>query len=101
LRVGGRSDLLGRLLSASARRSVLESFGRGVPTTGRPDFRVNLEAVGAGSLAFCLGNHLAFFISQLIVLSLYWTSVFMQVIPVRMVGTTLRGFGSSARSPCS
>jgi len=68
--VGGRSDLLGPLLSASTRRPVLEDFGRCVPTTGRSDFGIDLEAVGAGSLALGLCDRFAVFVSQLLELSL-------------------------------
>ncbi len=61
---------MGRLLSASTRHPVLEEFGRGVATTGRPDLGVDLEAVAAGSLAFCFGDRFAVLVSQLIELSL-------------------------------
>ena len=60
---------MGRLLSASARRPVLEEFGRGVATTGGSDLGVDLEAVGADSLAFGLGDRFAVFISQFVELS--------------------------------
>lgn len=52
------SILLGRLLSASTRRPVLEEFGWSVPTTGGTDFGVDLEA-GASSLAFSPGDRFA------------------------------------------
>src|SRR5208283_865406 len=69
-RVGGRSDLLGRLLSASTRHPVLEDLGWGVATTGGSDFGVDLEAVGTRSFALGLGDYFAVFISELIELSL-------------------------------
>jgi len=68
-RVDGRSDLSGRLLSASTRHPVLEDLGWGVSTTGGPDFGVNLEAVGAGSFAFGFGDRFAVFVSELVELS--------------------------------
>ena len=61
---------MGRLLSASTRHPVLEDFGRGVATTSGPDFGIDLEAVGAGSLALGLCDRFAVFVSQLLELSL-------------------------------
>ena len=61
---------MGRLLSASTRRPVLEGLGWGVPTTRRSDFGIDFEAVCAGRFAFGLGDRLAVFIEQLIELSL-------------------------------